>query len=781
MAGGQGGGTPGNPTRAAGLPSNPQEYIFEKFDGLNTKPLRPAIEDGEMSVCDGFIPLGPSNLRTLYGIGDIPYSTTGGLLIIWHQGCNLGDTPGVAFLLTDGSIHFLNQNTNAVSQVMPAGTIQNPSTILGFRQWATPVPMLIFAKDQTNGYWLWDGTNLYAAGTVSPEVDITNSGLDYTFPPTVSFQTTGSGTGATWLATLENGSVSQITVVNPGTGFAATDLINLYITGGGSDDSAVASANLSGPAVGGVSEVVITQGGNSYTGNASMFAAGGGGSGASFALSIVNGVIESAAVINPGTGYVFAPTPGVFDPPNHVLGLTGGTGFQGEIVIAFGQVLSLNVLSPGSGYVTPPIVKIIGDGTGAQAVAQISNGQVTGFVMQNYGSGYTYALVQLSGGNNAANATTEIMPFGISGTSIEVYNNQVFVSNGSATAEFPPKNRVIGSQPGSDSGFDPTQGAIAFQSNNAQLRVGYHSLIQTNGFLYLIGDSAVDQISGVQTTASGTTSTTTFNVINVDPQIGTPWPSSVQLLNRDIVFANTLGVFVSYGGAVTKISDALDGFYSQGPIYGNTANFSSAVAQIFGRYVYMLLLPVFYQGTGVTLNTLLMWDGKRWWTSRQDAALTYISTQEINSLMTAWGTDGTSLFPLFAKPSIGFTKTAQSKLWAMPGYDSTKLAMHLLGIINFYIEDEPVNVSIDSEVGQNSAAAGTISPGFQWTNNTGGTFSWTNGASPFVWSASGLVVFGPQPVGGYVGRLSGMTVTTNSSDLALLSLKLIDQITSLTP
>ncbi|HEX4860859.1 MAG TPA: hypothetical protein VFV07_06450, partial [Rhizomicrobium sp.] len=410
-------------------------------------------------------------------------------------------------------------------------------------------------------------------------------------------------------------------------------------------------------------------------------------------------------------------------------------------------------------------------------------GQVTGVTMENFGSGYSVALAVFEGGNNAANATPLLMPFGISGTAVEVYNNIVWVANGAATATFPPQSRVIFSDSGSPVSF--SNGGGAFESTDSFLRVGYHWLKQTNGFLYLGGDSSLNYISNVQTTTpSGSTTgppVTTFNNINVDPQFGSPWPSSVQVFGRNIVFANTVGVFVSYGGAVTKASLPLDGFYaSSGQIFAPTANFSSAVAHIFGIPVYMLLLPVVDQFTGQTVNKLLMWDGKKWFTSQQDRALTYIATQEINSVLSAWGSDGTNIFPLFEQPSTGFAKVVQSRLYSGTAYWTTKTALRLNSVTFAYAVDEPLTITIDSEAGQGSGNASvSVPPGAAsliWLNNSDQAIQWTNSASqPLRWNEQpGLGVFGPEPVG-QLGRMIGMTVQTTASDLSLLSLNLSTQ------
>ena len=93
--------------------------------------------------------------------------------------------------------------------------------------------------------------------------------------------------------------------------------------------------------------------------------------------------------------------------------------------------------------------------------------------------------------------------------------------------------------------------------------------------------------------------------------------------------------------------------------------------------VYMLLVPV--QGPLDTAQrlALVMWDGKKWWIGSQVSGLTFICTQELNSILQAWGTDGNSLFPLFTTASGSLTKTWQTKLWSGAGFQVTKQAMRL--------------------------------------------------------------------------------------------------------
>jgi len=762
---------PAAPQQTPGFPENFWSFSFEQFETLNTKPLRPGIKDAECYWLDGWMPLGPNNARILWGTGAALYSATGGKTVEWFNFGNVFDTEYLITLLSDGSIQATNVSSQVSSQIAVPGTITNPSSVFGFTQWGSQY--LVFCKDQDNGYWLWDGTSLYTAGTASPEVTLTNGGLNYTSAPTVTVLTNGSGVGAAYSPVIQNGSVTQVNCTNPGSGYAVDDMIALYFTGGGSDDSCIATVSVSGKTSGGVRSVTVTAPGAGYSSDANLQFVGGGGSGATASLVFggANG-ITSVAMISPGTGYTSAPGLNLNDPAH-----TGSVFANGFATIATGQVLSLNITNPGTGYTSAPTVTIVGDGQGAVVQAIIAGGAVTGFHVTNGGFGYTWALAIISGGNNAASATTLTMPFGISGTTAEVYQGSVWVANGAAVSNTPPKNRVIFSAPGSPVNFGPPGGAFA--STDSFLRIGYHALKQSNGFLYLIGDSSMNYISGTQTSSPSSSSVsstpiTTFGNQNVDPQLGSPWPSSVQVFSRNIVFANTIGIFVSYGGAVTKVSLPLDGFYGSGPIYGLVANYSSAVADIFNIPVYMLLLPVIDQFTGQQVNKLLMWDGKRWFTSQQDKTLTYIATQELNSVLTAWGTDGTSIFPLFNTPSTGFSKVMKSKLFSTPAYFFTKTGMRLHGVANSYVVDAPLTITIDNETGLGSGNADvSVTPQanqLQWFNNLGQTISW----GTLKWGAPGLDVIGPVPFA-QQGRLLGLTVQTTASDLALLSLMVTGQ------
>lgn len=577
-------------------PPGPKPNVLEEFDGIDTSTSRAGVDDKKCWWIDGFMPIGRRLLRTMYGVGSTIYTAPAGTSIVFFDFANIGTTRICIVILSNGRIDQVNTSTLVVTQMAAAGTITNPSRVsAGMCQWGNQY--VIIVADQTNGYFIWDGSVLYKAGSLAPQVTLTNVGSGYTSAPTVA-ASGGSGTGATFVATVSNGVVTGVTITNPGSGYLAGDTVTLGFSGG------------------------------------------------------------------------------------------GGSGAAG---------------------------------------------------------------------------TVTLMPYGVSGDCVETYSSRAWVANGPI---------VSYTAPGSVSNFATSAGGGNFTASDPFLRVGYVELRQTNGFLYLIADSSINYISGVQTT--GTPPTTTFTNQNADPEVGTPWPGTVDVWGRNIVFANSFGVHVSYGAAVTKISDPLDGVYNTVPSFGGFLP-SAAKAIVFGKKLWNLLLPIVDPVTGETVRKIFCWDGKLWWATGQDFDLTFIQHQEIDSVLTAFGTNSASIFPLFSQPSTNFTKTVQSKLWDEPGgIEFTKTAGRVWGAVQYYSIDSPeVRLKIDNERNSSDVDTNFTPNPLTWMNNTGHTIEWINNSSvPITWysSGTGLSVLPPTKCA-QNGQFMGMTAQTEGADLALVTLQ----------
>lgn len=427
----------------------------------------------------------------------------------------------------------------------------------------------------------------------------------------------------------------------------------------------------------------------------------------------------------------------------------------------------IDITNGGSGYTSAPTVSFTGGGgTGAAATAVVEGGVVTEVVVTAPGTGYTSTpTVVFSGGGGGVSvaATASLMPTGIKGTDIETYQNRVWIIDG-ATIYF--------SAPGSLTNFT-TNGGGSVTSNDSFLRVRYVALVQTNGFLYLIADSSVSYISSVQT--GGTPSVTVFSQLNADPEVGSPWPSTVMTFGRSIVFANAFGAHINFGASVNKISDPMNGVFNTVP---NFAGFipSAAKTIIFGIKVWMLLLPIIDPVTGQQENKLLIWNGKKWSAANQGINLLYVQHQEIDSVLTAWGTDGFNLYRLFDQPDITMTKTVQSKFWDQPvGYEAYKTVGRVWGMAQYYSFDAAdVTVRIDNENGSSSPVIFSAFNQIPVINASDEMIPTYNAADELVVVASaasnGVTVYPAEAVG-QKGHLTGITATTNAADMSIISLK----------
>jgi hypothetical protein len=160
--------------------------------------------------------------------------------------------------------------------------------------------------------------------------------------------------------------------------------------------------------------------------------------------------------------------------------------------------------------------------------------------------------------------------------------------------------------------------------------------------------------------------------------------------------------------------------------------------------------------TGATVTEPFMWDGKRWFASPQNMNMIFIGSQELNSVFTAYGTDGTIVAPLFTTPSTNFTKTVESKLWAEPGgYMVNHAPGRFWALTNYYSLSSPsIVLSIDAVSADPNHAGSIVSTSASYT--IPGPTSTGHWATP------------PQAIG-QQGILTGLTIKTNCNDMALIA------------
>ena len=824
-------------TKEMGLPDGFKTFSPFPFGSMNQQSSRVAIGDQEFFFKENFIRIGDGNLRTLWDRGAAIYTAPSGKTIVYFFFYNIGAVNYAAVFLSDGTAVQVNTTTFATTNISStSNTFYIGTQLPATSQWGT-LYLIITNNITSDSYWIWDGKLLYGAGSLGPGVTITDGGSGYSSSPTVIIFG-GSGSGATAVATISNGSVVNVIITNVGTGYLPGDVVQLAFSGGGSDRSAILQAVLS---VGTIGHVQLLAPGSGYTnGTYALGFAGGGGTGAAGTYTVTGTVVTSINVTNFGSGYTGAPI--VSFPsgggtgaiglailnPGSVASVTvvnGGSNFTGTPTLTFqggggtgaaataviagaGQVISLaftagtalyqtssppgvsfsggggsgaaasvittgtspNIVvtgviltNAGSGYTSAPTVTITGtpvSGSAPTVVATVnlSTGAIVSVTVTNGGSGYTSApsIVVQTGVNNAAAATATLMPFGVSGSSIETFQQRVWLPFPNQVGNQENGGTFLVSSPGSLTDFAPSDGGLTYTSTDSFLRYQYTNIKQSNGYLYPIGDSSVEVISNVQT--SGTPATTTFNYQNTDPQVGTSWRDTVIDYSRTILLANPLGVYGLYGGSVTKISGKMDDLFNNmvQPQNGGVTP-CSAIANIFSQKIFIMLMTITDPFTATTRNAMIGWDEKEWFVASQSINLTYIGTQEVNSDLTAWGTDGSSLFPLFNAPSANLNKTISTKLYGAQTGFIEKQAMSL------YVQAQDLTetgtgivfntTTIDTELGQ-----------FPIPNTV--QFPAVNPVTPLP-----APVF-PTAASDVVGVNLGITMTSSSPDFALQNLML---------
>jgi hypothetical protein len=695
-----------------GGPPGPEPLVFDTFLGINTQPSRPGIDDKEMYWCDGFFPLGKNNLRTLPGVGPKLYTAP-----------TIELTPSNPTQISIVSFGFGNLGSTPVCIVfLSNGQVDQVNTNTGEVTHIFTLdsgPLIENASASTIGMSQWG-----------------NQYIVICWSSTGTFSGSGTANGsAIWDGTnvFYTGTVGpDITISNTGAGYYQADTTTITTSGGYPPGTSTGTS--------------LTVG------------------------SITDGGIVSIAVVNPGSGYSSgAETVLVFNGGNE-----SGTR-TAQVVLsvdaATGGLSGSTIIDGGAGYTSSVTATLIGgSGADGEASLSVSNGSISNVSITNAGTGYKTtdypALYIRDASNPVAQGVISIFS-GAGGTALTGYMSRMWTVDG---------NRVQYTAPGTISDYSSADGAGAFQSTDSFLRRTFIQPVQSNGFLYLIADSSVNCISGVTTSVDSTTGavTTAFSNQNADPEVGSPWPATVQVFSRNIIFANPFGVHVCYGGSVTKISDALDGVYTSVANFGGVTP-SAAKAIIYGKKVYILLMCIQDPVTKQQGNKLLLWNeqNKAWFSSDQNVGvhgLNFIASQEIDSQLTAWGTNGTEIYPLFQTPSEDFTKTVQSKLWSRFGYWRLCTESRLWGMAEFHSSSSPVlDISLDSEQGSESETI-EINYGITWENASRKTVTWYNSSNVAVsWLAAGMVLFSPTAVNQW-GALCGFTLKTTSADVSLISL-----------
>ena len=295
-------------------------------------------------------------------------------------------------------------------------------------------------------------------------------------------------------------------------------------------------------------------------------------------------------------------------------------------------------------------------------------------------------------------ATPPPMPSGLPGIyAMEVYASRLWVVGKDVCSFSAPSN-------GAD--FSTANGGGSFGYFGDRLVYSFMDIAAAAGLLYFFGDSSIDAINNVTLVGSAGNLaepvTTDFNYFNVDPQAGQRFPRPIGRLGRYFTSFNAAGVYLLQGGENAPIGDKLARVYNtlDTSIYLPTF----AAATIFGFRV-MLMNGRFTDPFGVTRNLIFMFHptkGNEFWSvASQGLELTNIGSYEQDSGLTPYGTDGTSLYQLFAQPDPTLIKRLSTKKLRGQGQNS---ALTIKNVKRVFAE-------IDDNDGRGVSLSGSVTTG----------------------------------------------------------------------
>jgi len=465
--------------------------------------------------------------------------------------------------------------------------------------------------------------------------------------------------------------------------------------------------------------------------------------------TITANAVSSVTLIEAGSGYTSAPTVtfsgGGGSGANAVAGLT--TFAQGTV--------SVLVTNGGTGYTNGSNISVsITGGGGANAAGQaiVSGNIVTQVIMTNPGTGYTNTAnctVTITGGGGS-NATAKAIINTGTNSGIQSFSGRVWIANG---------RTIYYSAAGSYSDFvSVSAGTVVL--TDATLHGNIIQLLSANNFLYIFGDDSINVFSDVRVTTAGTT---LFTNTNVSASVGTKLAYAIFPYFRSVLFMNDYGVYALVGSTTSKISDSLDGIFTN--IDFNTGNTTGG--QVLLNNILCAAFNFRYtggQGTSSSARYIqAIFFEKKWFFTSASNNLKHVVSVPVGGRITLYGTDGTSCVKMYANTTANVSSYVQTSLNPMKDPIRTKQALKV-GIEATLQNASTISVTVDSETGSSPAVQlgqivewwNNYSIPIDWINNSLQVVQWTDGAGGYTLYKTDAKQY---------GKYLGMTVTSTNAGI----------------
>jgi hypothetical protein len=367
------------------------------------------------------------------------------------------------------------------------------------------------------------------------------------------------------------------------------------------------------------------------------------------------GSIGSVTINDPGTGYSNANVS--ISAPDE----TGGEPAVGEVVLLSNTVAQVILTEPGTGYTSPPTITI-NDPTGA-------NANVTCTLFSQSGTG----IATFSGRTWISEERTVYY------SAADSYNDFINVSSGFLTL------------------------------TDSTLRTNIATIIAANNFLYIFGEDSINVFSDVR--VNSVTGETLFTNTNVSASIGSGFKYAIFPYFRSMLFLNRYGVYALVGATTTKISDSIDGVFTD-------IDFSLPITsgQVLINNILCAAWTFVYNDAGTPRTIQLVFFDRKWFVTSQGSTITRTASATLAGNIIMYGTTGTDLIKFYSNSTTGIDWELETALWPMgdPIRDKQALKVGLEATLGGAFAS--LQAFIDSE-NQQSAAIDFANTVF-WVNNS---------------------------------------------------------------
>jgi hypothetical protein len=442
----------------------------------------------------------------------------------------------------------------------------------------------------------------------------------------------------------------------------------------------------------------------------------------------------------------------IIDPAN------GYKTWDGTDLVDIGSVGSVTINDGGSNYTNVTVTFSAPDQTGGvQAVGEavtLAN-TISEIIVTEPGTGYTSppSITITDAGGSNANVTCTL--FDQSGTGIATFSGRVWIAEERTIYYSGLRGQEYNDFISVSSGFETLK--------DSTLRTNIAAIIAANNFLYIFGGDSINVFSDVR--VNSVTGDTLFTNTNVSASIGSGFKYAIFPYFRSMLFLNRYGVYALVGATTTKISDSIDGVFTD-------IDFSLPITsgQVLINNILCAAWTFVYNDAGTPRTIQLVFFDRKWFVTSQGSTITRTASATLAGNIIMYGTAGTDLIKFYSSTTTGIDWELETALWPMgdPIRDKQALKVGLEATLGGAFAS--LQAFIDSE-NQQSAAIDFANTIF-WVNNVGTVIPWINTSSQQIgWTSQGGSV-----TSGYFlyrsdakmyGKYLGLTVTGNTTPFTI--------------